>query len=164
MILYSDDNFLAKDQCNALINIYNQNIDKIFKHREQYPLDIDKLKNLTDRVEKICKDLNPLSELDTHQIVMWPTNSYMIPHLDDSNDLFAALIYLNDDYIGGETCFENTTIKPKEGKLIIFCGAKQKHSVSKITEGTRYTIGMWFQSKTKCNISDPYKYTRDEFR
>ena len=48
----------------------------------------------------------------------------MKPHFDDNNvhnpDVFAAMLYLNDDFSGGHTIFEELEVKPKTGKLIIF--------------------------------------------
>lgn len=54
---------------------------------------------------------------------------------------FTALIYLNDNYSGGEICFpdQGIEIKPKAGSVIIWPAA-EKHAVNKILEGHRYTV------------------------
>lgn len=55
---------------------------------------------------------------------------------------YAANIYLNDDYEGGELVFNNLrhSIKPKSGQLILFpSGIEYKHEVSQISSGDRYS-------------------------
>ena len=34
-------------------------------------------------------------------------------------DVFAAMLYLNDDFEGGSTVFEHMEVKPETGKLIV---------------------------------------------
>ena len=57
-------------------------------------------------------------------VVRWPVGTFMKPHVDDNNvhnpDVFAAMLYLNDDFVGGHTLFEQYDIKPEVGKLIVF--------------------------------------------
>ena len=71
----------------------------------------------------------------------------MDPHKDPGNDVFAALIYLNDDYVGGETCFENTKVIPETGKLVIFSNHDLLHSVNMVKQNIRYTLALWFTKK-----------------
>ena len=41
----------------------------------------------------------------------------MKPHFDDNNvhnpDIFAAMLYLNNNFSGGCTCFEDFEVKPE---------------------------------------------------
>lgn len=56
---------------------------------------------------------------------------------------YAANIYLNDNYEGGELIFNNLrySLKPKAGQLILFpSGIEYKHEVSQITDGDRYSV------------------------
>jgi hypothetical protein len=66
---------------------------------------------------------------------------------------YSTLIYLNDDYVGGELWFpqyENFTIKPKKGMLVTFQGDENTlHGVKAVTEGTRYTISMFWTDPLK---------------
>ena len=64
---------------------------------------------------------------------------------------YAALLYLNDDYIGGEIYFpqhEYFEYKPKPGSIVILEGSVDyMHGVKKVVEGTRYTItNFWTKS------------------
>lgn len=67
---------------------------------------------------------------------------------------YASFIYLNDDFEGGVLNFkanygENEfTIVPKMGMLVTFHGGhKNLHEVTKITNGTRYTMGSFWDDK-----------------
>ncbi len=41
-------------------------------------------------------------------------------HLDFDHHTHTSILYLNDDYKGGETVINNMTMKPKKGAIIIF--------------------------------------------
>ena len=58
---------------------------------------------------------------------------------------YTSILYLNDNYTGGETIVDGTTIIPEKNKLIGFEGDKMTHSVNEITEGTSYTIPCWYK-------------------
>lgn len=60
----------------------------------------------------------------------------------------SALLYLNDDYTGGELHFmnENVSIKPKSGSLIFFEGDEHKpHKVKEVLFGNRYNIVSFYE-------------------
>lgn len=146
--------FLSEEECKKLIDLYTNNIRHSFKYHvnSSYPLNIGDIKGVTDRIKNICYKYNNCCELDTHQIVMWPPGSSMKPHLDPENDIFACLIYLNDSYFGGETCFKrniffNKIVKPETGKLVVFSNSKILHWVNEVKNGTRYTLALWFVEK-----------------
>jgi predicted 2-oxoglutarate/Fe(II)-dependent dioxygenase YbiX len=70
--------------------------------------------------------------------------------------LYSALIYLNDDYEGGELCFplHDIEIKPKPGTLIIFPGScMYPHEVKEVLSGHRYTHNFFLSS---LNLSKVY--------
>jgi hypothetical protein len=152
-ILLIEKKFLSKEECYKLIQFYNQNIHESFRYRDTFPINTEKFHNITEKIEKICYDLSPGCQLDTHQIVKWPKGSKMEPHFDPKDDVFACLVYLNDDYMGGETCFERKkffsmeNIKPEIGKLVIFSNSKILHWVNEVKNGTRYTLALWFVRK-----------------
>ena len=61
---------------------------------------------------------------------------------------FSTLIYLNSNFVGGELFFpqyDNLEIKPVENLSICFKGdTNHLHGVRMITEGTRYTISIFW--------------------
>ena len=56
----------------------------------------------------------------------------------------SALLFLNDDYKGGQLKISNITYNTKKGSAIIFpSNFMFPHEVNLITEGTRYSIVTW---------------------
>lgn len=58
----------------------------------------------------------------------------------------SILLYLNDDYEGGELVFpnQNIMIKPKTGMLVAFPSNHHfVHGVNPVTKGTRYAMVTW---------------------
>jgi hypothetical protein len=93
--------------------------------------------------------LEPFLDAKTH-IARFESGKGMHEHFDSSrpNDI-ATLIYLNDNYQGGEIYFPeyNIYIKPKIGDLIAFPDNPNFiHGVKEITSGVRYTAPRWFTS------------------
>lgn len=85
--------------------------------------------------EKLAKNNIPKSFLDTFG-KMFQTKHY------------SSLIYLNEDYSGGELYFpeHDLEIKPEVGTLICFKGDENTlHGVKKVEEGTRYTISLFWE-------------------
>lgn len=58
---------------------------------------------------------------------------------------FTAILYLNEDYVGGELFFKDDKVKfkPTKGSLIIFPGDKM-HEILPLEEGNRYMISAYF--------------------
>jgi len=63
--------------------------------------------------------------------------SYMRSTLEAS--FYTFMIYLNDNYKGGETTFTNVTIKPQQCMALIFLHALE-HEGSEVTEGIKYVL------------------------
>ena len=78
------------------------------------------------------------------EIVKWPTGSKMTLHRDEG-DTFSWIIYLNDDFEGGETVIDGIKIQPKIGRLVLFSNGFYEHEVKEITKGTRYTLIAWYK-------------------
>lgn len=85
------------------------------------------------------------------QVAKWEKGTKLNLHVDDlgyvTDNHIPTLIYLNDDYEGGEISFatHDITIKPKVGDLLIFPGNMHyAHEVKEVLSGTRYTLPIWF--------------------
>ena len=90
---------------------------------------------------------------NTSHAQIWHKGGYAPPH-SDSSDLegnlnafqinkYVGILYLNDDYEGGELYFpdHNIKIKPDLCEFIIFPGGFENiHGVEEIKNGDRYTI------------------------
>ena len=78
-------------------------------------------------------------------------------YFDDSGNIIvkpkmafdkSGLLYLNDDYLGGELVFpeQGLSIKAKSGSLIFFEGDyKKPHGVNEVTSGTRYNLVTFYE-------------------
>lgn len=84
--------------------------------------------------------------------------SHTDQHTDPSIE-YAAIIYLNDDYIDGELFFEhiNIELKPKSGSLVLFPGNDQyEHGVRHVGSGpVRYVLVGFIK---KVNFYENNKY------
>ena len=88
------------------------------------------------------------------QYQLWPEGSQSCLHKHGydvnfistrENTDFNSLIYLNDDYDGGEFITEhNFVLKPKVGDLTFFNGANVAHGVNPVLKSNRYTIIFWW--------------------
>ena len=81
---------------------------------------------VVDKVTRVCKSFDDRANPDYVGVIRWSPGTFMKPHYDSSAkegiyDLFAALLYLNDDFEGGETVFyPDVSIKPKKGSVLLF--------------------------------------------
>jgi hypothetical protein len=146
-------NFLDKITCDEIIEVYNTNLPSVFKYRDTFPLCLYhnkfhleniSIKKILNKISLLCSKLDNSVKLDMAQIVKWPCGSKQDRHYDPPSDVFASILYLNDDYGGGETCFENLKIVPETGKLVIFSNNSLLHWVEEIKKTNRYTLALWF--------------------
>ena len=145
-------NFLNKDYCEWLIKLFLDN--KEF-HDEHGPtnfiylrnyMEFDPIKKLTGKIAKDCIDnVDEDCFINYHQIVEWKKKSKQEEHFDFDYHPYTSIIYLNDDFDGGETIVGDTCIIPKVGKIVTFEGSKILHKVNPIKNGTRYTLPIWYK-------------------
>lgn len=73
----------------------------------------------------------------------------MQPRKNSKNDK-SSVLYLNENYLGGELYFpkQNLKFKPKPGTLVVFEGSTEKpHGVLKVSEGVRHNLITFFEPK-----------------
>jgi hypothetical protein len=85
-----------------------------------------------------------------------PTEDFSHPwHYDNQSDKYrshTAILYINDGFEGGHTCFKEADfgpfreVKPKAGTLVSFSVAENAHAVTKLISGDRYVLNMWFST------------------
>ena len=159
-IIYTEENFISPDECQELIELSKSNQNEISYGDESrggntYLTTLDGIyfesqkNNAVDRVTKVCKTFDSRVIIDYAGVVRWPSGTFMKPHIDPHRpnqepDLFAAVVYLNDDFDGGYTCFDEYEIKPEIGKLLIFSNSVYEHSVSEIKNGERFALSIWY--------------------
>ena len=148
-LIYVEENFISPDECQRFIDLSLANKGKEMPYGDEtrggdtylttvewkdhtavyLGGDVDPtIPSLDDevvtRVNSICKSFDSTANLDYVGVIRWPVGTFMKPHFDDNNvhnpDIFAAMLYLNNNFSGGRTCFEDFEVKPEPGKLIIF--------------------------------------------
>lgn len=91
------------------------------------------------------------SDHDNYQILKYGKGQYFTNHIDDHPQYHrrvSSVYYLNDNYDGGEINFPRFEIsyKPKANEMIIFPSTYvYNHSVSEVTDGTRYAVASWIK-------------------
>ena len=65
--------------------------------------------------------------------------------VESGTRLISAVVYLNDDFEGGETQMPEKIWKPRKGKALIFPSHWTfPHQARPVTKGTKYALVTWF--------------------
>lgn len=101
------------------------------------------------------------------------TSGLMGSHIDRNTENpnntmdWTALIYLNDNYSGGELVFDNLNIelKPKAGS-IVFLPCLEYHSVKEVIEGNKYYIFLFLHTDygSSTALGEPYNKLNDDIK
>jgi prolyl 4-hydroxylase len=164
--IFTFDDFLTNDECNYFINQINNKKNKrcftdsgAFENDKYIDLELaqyfyNKIKNLTD-----LQILRPNNLIMTGKYVsgdsfnLHTDTGLFYDRKNKEKSRYTLLIYLNDDFISGETEFYTEqfkkvlTIKPKKGKALLF-DIDLWHKGNTIIEGNKYWIG--------CEIIGPF--------
>lgn len=140
------NNFLSDIESNQLIDYFNSNLEStIAVQNDVYSFKYINISNYLDLL--IAKKLN-LTQIETVRVQLVDdsvkTNEYMHIH----SIPLTYLIFLNDNFEGGNLNIENISVKPKKNQLLIFEG-RLRHNVDKVTKGNRYTFVAHVHSKAK---------------
>ena len=175
-LIYIEENYITPEECEEFIKLskdnqkpipygdptrggdtYLTNVEWKNHGASYHGGDIDvvvpSLENkVVTSVNKLCESFDNEINLDYVGVVRWPVGTFMKPHVDDNNihnpDVFAAMLYLNDDFQGGHTLFEQYDIKPEVGKLIVFSNSQLLHYVSKVEDRERFVLSFWYKRLT----------------
>ena len=90
----------------------------------------------------------------TMHLLKYENDGYLPAHQDQgvSTRVLSVLLYLNNDYEGGEITFQNSniTIKPEPGSILFFpSNFLYVHEVAPITKGPRYALPNWYHNVTQ---------------
>jgi hypothetical protein len=93
----------------------------------------------------ILREYNTGSKMSEHSDIY----SYVKKDGKPVTPSLTAILYLNDDYTGGEINFvhDNFCVKPKAGSMFVFPSNKQ-HEVLEITSGNRYMTQTYIYPNT----------------
>lgn len=155
------DNYLTIFECDELYQTFidakfrDLRPDDIWANRVKHPEYTEHYKNkiIANRTVECEKFFNKKFKMTSINMTLWKSGHEMPPHSDYGglNEYpdreYASIIYLNDDYQGGEIYIPELKfeLKPKKGQLVCFQGGKYMHGVKKILKGERLTSICWFQ-------------------
>jgi len=113
---------------------------------------VDKVKNFLENKFNIILNCHNI------QYQVWKVGSQSTLHVHDEYGRsicdYNTLIYLNDDFDGGEFYTLNEIIPVKKGNVTFFNGEKIWHGVKPVKTNDRYTIIIWwFNSNVPNNCS-----------
>lgn len=181
MIFYRDD-FVDEYTLEELHRLYNFidledywydtgqgrvfHISKVFtewKNKKYYSLLIDVLKEIKKEIETSF-DIEAPVYADSYMFVKWIEGKQQYPHADSHHNTgrpnntpwrkFSTVLYLNDEFDGGETYFpdHDLSIEPKKGRLALFSsGLDYKHGVNRVENGVRKNlIAFWGYDREMC--------------
>jgi Rps23 Pro-64 3,4-dihydroxylase Tpa1-like proline 4-hydroxylase len=94
---------------------------------------------------------NIKSREKTMHLLRYDQSGYLPAHQDQgvSTRVLSVLLYLNDDYEGGEITFRHSglTLKPKPGSVLFFpSNFLYVHEVAPVTKGPRYALPNWYHN------------------
>lgn len=148
----------------------NRTVNKeVRKAKSLVSIDQETIQKIHELLKKIVDNIiNPYYRVEVFdgelpQFLVYEVGDYYIPHCDvpdkwygennqesENNRDLSCILYLNDDFEGGDLFFPelSITIKPKKGMLVVFPSNYQYlHGVSPVTKGTRYAIVTWVAIK-----------------
>lgn len=163
--IWTIDNFLSPKECEDLIIFSEQRGYE--EAKVSLPQGAEMMKNIRNNYRLIYEDSDLAdkywakiktacpAEIDNWQAVglneqfrfyKYQSKQRFKRHIDgrfsrneNEESRITFMVYLNDDFEGGETKFDAVDIKPKSGMGLCFIH-EQKHEGSPVTQGTKYVI------------------------
>jgi len=152
-VILIKDNILSKEECIKLIYYHNTNKYLAKPHNTIFPIDLTNINDaFIDSIKsKILNEATKLKQVSIEwiEITKVPDKVGMDYHYDNQSDstILTSVTYLNNNFRGGRTCFEDgTKISPVIGRTIFFDGQKYKHGIEPVLANNRYTIPCWYKN------------------
>jgi predicted 2-oxoglutarate/Fe(II)-dependent dioxygenase YbiX len=164
-IIWTIEDFLTKKECEMLITFsekagYSEadvslesgakmikgirnNYRLVHEDPELAQILFQKLKEFCPQniENKVCTGLN-----ERFRFYKYELNQRFKRHIDgrfkrseDEESRITFMIYLNDDFEGGATTFDDLSIQPKQGNALCFIH-EQKHEGSPVVNGVKYVL------------------------
>ena len=136
MILYDCD-FLNDDEIKYIFSFWNENLVQHYRKEIIYfdCIEVSRGYNFNPIKNGI---INPV-KFNSIRIQKYNENINQVTRFHSHNDIHNYVIFLNDDYQGGELEFEHgVSIKPKKGSIVYFCN-NERHRVKNCI-GDRFTL------------------------
>jgi prolyl 4-hydroxylase len=145
------------------VNTRHRKSSQCWIYEDEHPL-VRKLQSVVAQHISYDYNCNTKCDYEALQIAHYKTGGYFKPHYDiHLNPLVpqyrtgTLIVYLNDDYVGGETRFPylNRTIRPKKGDAIFFYSI---HVNSKDKFKFKFKKPLWYSKHEGCEVRHGEKY------
>ena len=192
--MYEIPNFFSHKECDEIIKYIDQNHSRssvvvggtdrsdITNHRTSSTSNLEPNNNLIKTVHKKIADyLNlPIEKGESLQGQLYEPGQYFKPHNDffsgpaynmhclgSGNRTHTLMVYLNDDFEGGETNFPNLnkTVVPEKGKAIWWKNMHEDKTLSDtlhegvaVSSGKKYIVTSWWREKNWDGAEDAAKF------
>ena len=168
------ENFLSENECKRIVENYSTLVEPVLTgerldnqgnaisqdisdYHRKTDICIFTDNNLRNRIlNKLVENsnfkLSNINKEESFQFLRYKETGHFAWHNDltSSKEFMTAIIYLNNNYDGGNLQYrENKEIKTflkDTGSLVIF-PASLSHKVTKVTKGIRYSIVTWIYNK-----------------
>lgn len=149
-------NFLTQDQCKFLIDFYKDYFTQYgikYSEGNNHLINLWKLKDKFEFVnilhDKLIEHIKPIYNndvvVDYFEVCERFPDTSMDIHTDYNHQKYTSIIYLNDDFEGGETVIEGIPIKAEVGKIVTFEGSKLYHGINEIKKASRFSMPIWYK-------------------
>jgi hypothetical protein len=152
-IINIDKDILSNDEIEYIKVLAKKPIfNKVIMSQEYFDKAITELKNdyiINKILSYLYEKYNMKLICKLAQIQTWVPDSVSEEHIHRcggrDNTEYNFIIYLNDDYEGGELFLPDygIKIKPIKGLSVLFNGKNIKHGVTKIKKSNRYGLILW---------------------
>jgi len=157
------ENFLPPDFCDWCISYHKTyfplygsqfanrktlNIQKVAESTfvDEPQTSADYLRFIMSKHTSAVKEHDKLAFINYSHLVEWEAPIHQPHHQDFYYHTWTSILYLNDEFEGGQTYVDGELIQPKKGDMILFQGRYIIHGVEPVTSGKRYTIATWYKT------------------
>jgi len=146
------DKQIISEYYNKISKHYDIHINHGADPLEWYPARNIVLSN-NDKLITIVKDLlesylRVELTLNFAELQTWPIGSKANLHTHEyrPREDYNSLLYLNNNFTGGNFYTDNLQIEPVEGRLTFFDGRVVPHGVKKVFDNHRHTAIFWWKN------------------
>jgi len=142
------ENIISDEDCDRVINWLDNDVVDIYDFNNKVHW-LRESRNSRQFCLGYASKLMEKEFIRRCDLVRWDEGVGAGVHVDNHQyyeDLtYSAVIYMNDEFEGGETIFPKLDIerKPKKGSAIIF-PSHLEHGVNLVTKGKRYSMNIWY--------------------
>ena len=131
-------NFFTNEESDELVAYYNTHRNIHLEFRQGvYRFDTIDIRDVVDKFlfNDKFKVINPVK----FRIQSVNPNIDINDRTHTHAEAWTSIVFLNDDFEGGELIVDNCIIKPKKNELVLFTG-NEPHMVNPIINGERFTL------------------------